>query len=119
MLYDPKWEHQTRADPFSLASLIAWLDKQPLQDSYEYECHGQCLLARYFSAAGFKNVHMFSDYFSHGEKLPGSMGKDEAVASGRAVLISKTFNWIAIGHNRTFGGALERARAFAAKGYAH
>lgn len=31
MLYDPKWEQQTKTDPYSLDNLIAWLEQQPAE----------------------------------------------------------------------------------------
>jgi hypothetical protein len=102
MLYDPKWEQKTKADPFALESLIAWLEKQPSQRAYDYDCNGHCLLAQYFTAAGFRGVNMGTREFDHGdhyeneEKLPAD------------------WNRIAIDHPRTFGAALERAKtAFA------
>ena len=45
MLYDPKWE--VKADPFSLADFIAWLETQPADERYDWhDVHG-CACARY------------------------------------------------------------------------
>jgi hypothetical protein len=65
MLYDPKWEKQTetKADPFSLASLIAWLEKQNPATRYCYVSNGECLLAQYFTARGYKNVTVGVGWF--------------------------------------------------------
>lgn len=103
MLYDPKWEKktETKADPLKLATLIAWLEKMPSDERYDYVCNGHCLLAQYFTAQGFKNVSVSGNaYWSH--RLHGaykiSMAGDP------------TFHRIAAGKPRTFGAALERAR---------
>ena len=47
MLYDPKWEQQTKANPFSLENLIAWLEKQPADAEYEFCQWENCLLAQW------------------------------------------------------------------------
>lgn len=103
MLYDPKWEkpaEQKVADPMSLASLIAWLERQPARKTYNYICNGHCLLAQYFTAMGYQNIVMLSRQFIH--------GRDTLVD------LPPHFNSIAINEPRTFGGALRRARKFAA-----
>src|SRR5580692_2560798 len=77
MLYDPKWEKpaETKADPFSLATLIAWLERQSPDARYDYACNGHCLLAQYFCAHGFQRVSVgpwslfdFVTYIDH--RLP-------------------------------------------------
>lgn len=86
MLYDPKWE--AKADPMSLAALIAWLEKQPPDSKYDFMCiSGGCLLDLYFGRCTTP-----SEYVA----FPESWRMD-----------------IAPGFPRTFGGALERARALA------
>jgi hypothetical protein len=104
MLYDPKWEKQaeTKADPFALATLIAWLESQPADVSYRYTCNGHCLLAQYFTAQGYNDVRMGDRDFDHRD-APN-------------VAIPAVFNDIAIDRgsypkDRTFGGALRRARS--------
>jgi len=100
MLYDPQWGQ--RHDPFSLASLIAWLKRQnPLED-YCYSSTGECLLARYFSEKGFTRVIMAANYFYH---FPRADGLYETAP------LPPHFNDIAKGNVRTFGAALARARA--------
>jgi hypothetical protein len=47
MLYDPKWEVETKADPFSLESLIAWLEKQPADGEYNWDDGSECLLGQW------------------------------------------------------------------------
>ena len=66
MLYDPKWE--VKADPLSLESLIAWLETQPPETEYEWtDCHGGCLIGRYFAAMGIKGP-LYSEVFDEGWK---------------------------------------------------
>lgn len=101
MLYDPKWEQETKADPFSLASLIAWLEQQPARKTYCYVSNGECLCAQYFTAMGYQRVRVNPFEFHHAggrESLPASFN---TIAHGR-------------GGQRTFGHALARARNLAA-----
>jgi len=49
---------KTKADPFSLETLIAWLEKQPLEGKYYFFSTHNCLLARYFKAQGFSKVEV-------------------------------------------------------------
>lgn len=95
MLYDPKWE--VKADPLSLESLIAWLEKQPAEQEYCYYDNGYCLLARYFSAVGFKDVEVYGWYWRHSDAT-----KD--------IPLSDAFKMIAVQGKWTFGAALKRAR---------
>jgi hypothetical protein len=103
MLYDPKW--QERHDPFSLASLIAWLERQEPLEDYCYSSTGECLLARYFAECGFNKVIMAAWFFYH---FPRPGGAYETTP------LPPHFNDIAKGKVRTFGAALSRARAFEA-----
>ena len=98
MLYDPKWEQKN--DPFSLASLIAWLERQEPLEEYCYSSTGECLLARYFAARGFSKVIMAANFFYHWPR-PG--------AGFEVVQLPPRFNDIAKGKVRTFGAALARA----------
>ena len=69
MLYDKRWDKpEVKADPFSLDSLVAWLEKQPAAKVYCYEDTGVCLLSQYFTAMGFERVFMGCTYFLHGIK---------------------------------------------------
>lgn len=97
MLYDPKWEVKTKPDVFSLASLIAWLEKQPATNEYCYMDTGLCLLGRYFTAMGFENV------------LVGGTTVDHDGI--RDAPLPEVLQKIAEGFPRTFGAALERAWA--------
>jgi hypothetical protein len=99
MLYDPQWGQKT--DPFSLASLTAWLERQDPLEEYCYSSTGECLLARYFSARGFTKVIMAANYFYHFPR---------AGALYETAPLPPHFNAIARGKVRTFGAALARAR---------
>lgn len=101
MLYNPNWDTTTKADPFTLASLIAWLETMP-DEGYDYRCNGACLLARYFASAGFENVHMFTTGFLAANHPSPSWD--------RIIPMNPVFDSIATGYPRTFGAALERAR---------
>lgn len=115
MLYDKRWEKtEIKADPFSLDSLIVWLEKQPSSQIYCYFSNGECLLSQYFTHAGFENVCMFTHGFWHGpDKIPGHVGMDEAIAMGRLTGIPRDFDHIAGWGKPTFGAALQRARKIA------
>lgn len=97
MLFDPKWEKpEVKADPFSLESLIAWLEKQPADRTYDFCQPSSCLIAEYLKARGEKNIILLSN---------------EVDALG----------WTAIVHPRptnksgwTYGKALTRARSLLA-----
>lgn len=101
MLYDPKWEVELKPDMYSLASLITWLETQRPDETYCYLDHGQCLLGQYFKAQGFTDVSIYSN----GKWKHGDMA-DEYVR------YPDIFNSIALHEPRTFGAALDRARAW-------
>jgi|GEM_PF-6578154 len=100
MLHNPNWDKTvtkaiTEPDPFTLESLIAWLEKQPAAKTY---CPGNasvCLLGQFASAMGSNNPH--SKSFELGDEEP--------------------FAKVAFDNDGecTFGAALERARAIAAR----
>jgi len=96
MLYDPKWEQQTKADPLSLESLIAWLEKQPADGEYDYTDPLNCLMCQYFSAQGLS--------------VRDAGPRDVALTDGNVIYIPSTFYNVANGDDRSMGGALARAR---------
>ena len=103
MFFDEQVAKPVTADPFSLESLVAWLEKQPAGQTYCYTDHGYCLLGQYFAAHGYKDVQVFSDpIIKHAGCLTGTPYPRE-------------FNKIALGNwndkVHTFGAALSRARA--------
>ena len=99
MLYDPRWEANN--NPFSLVSLIAWLERQDADGTYCYSATGECLLARYFRERGFNRVIMAAEFFYHWPR---------ADALYEVTALPRHFNDVAKGKIRTFGAALLRAR---------
>ena len=83
MLYDPKWNQEAKAEPLSLESLIAWLEKQSADTEYDSGNPHKCLFAQYL-----------------GRTAPALL----SVEYGRDATD------IAYGEPNTFGAALERAR---------
>lgn len=104
MLYDPKWE--VKADPLSLESLIAWLEQQPSNHFYPVTEARYCLLAQWLKSmdpatdGDTSGRHSFC-YIFRGQPINLGMFRD--VVLGISDL-----------NPRTFGAALERARALAA-----
>lgn len=99
MLYDPKWEKtETKADPLTLPALIAWLEKQPSEKRYDYMCHGECLLAQYFTAA-------------YGRAVTDAGIMAYFTDTDERIRYPETFSEVASHGESTFGDALERARA--------
>lgn len=101
MLYNTRWDKpEVKANPFSLESLIAWLETQPTNQGYCYTDHGRCLLSQYFASFGFSEVQIFSG---------GIWQHDGSPLTDQYPIV---FDAIALGNpfNRTFGAALDLAR---------
>ena len=98
MLYDPKWEVETKPDVFSLENLVAWAEKQPAEKEYDF-CCTQCYLGQYFEAHGYQVAMLGTDNVTFVDR-----GK------ARRVDLPPHFNAIAQDEPRTFGAALSRAR---------
>lgn len=95
MLYDKKWDkHQ---NPYSLDSLVSWLERQSANTAYNYISCTECLLAQYFTAMGFEDSHIGTAHFKHKE--------------GLNVALPDGFNAIAFEAPHTFGDALKRAHS--------
>lgn len=92
MLYDPKWE------ALRLESLIAWLEQQPASGEYCYDDNGDCLLHKYFSAAGMNPIWIGGHTF----ELASSPGVFQNIPDD--------MQDIAVIFPHTFGAALDRAR---------
>lgn len=103
MLYDPKWEVQTetKADPFALSTLIAWLEQQESSATYCYGDGGRCLLARYFQNHEYPNV------------LVGGFTIWLTGDTGIGRHLPKILDDVSVVKPWTYGAALERARSFA------
>lgn len=87
----------SKPDPFTLASVIAWLETMPPEVSYQWECtDGGCMIGQYSTAQGshLRYYHEQCDAF----------GADELIVA-----------CVASNRPRTFGAALIRARAYAAQ----
>lgn len=111
MLYDKRWDKtiETKSDPFSLDTLIGWLEKQPADKVYCYVDNGRCLLAQYFEAMGFKFVSVSPFDFRHHEALSTELPDHfNSIASNR----SAYEDVIESENEYTFGAALNRARMF-------
>jgi hypothetical protein len=98
MLYDPKWEQQTKADPFTLESLIAWLEKQPAATEYRYADIYGCLICKYLTAI---NIPFHSAGGCNFQ--PAALCEPRIALNGFGPVTSKP--------PYTFGAALTRARA--------
>lgn len=110
MLYDKRWDAKTKADPLSLESLIAWLEKQPATKRYHYADSSGCALHQYFTAQGFKAVSVGPRFFSYRRgtffgRLFGLCDRQE---------LPPEFNSAVNCMSQTFGTALDRARKLAA-----
>jgi len=99
MLYDPKWE-KPKADVFSLEGLIAWLEKQPADEVYDWYDIDGCVLCQYLQGAGG---------YAEPAAYPG-------------LTLSTIKNWGQQGYFEicgtapfTFGAALVRARSILSK----
>lgn len=105
MLYDPKWEQQTKADPFKLETLIAWLESQDPNQQYDYwDCKGRCLYGQYMTHHGIPwSEARASDVYR------------EKGADPNKIYREWFYNKIAVTEPYTFGGALERARKLQAR----
>jgi len=86
----------TKPDPFKLDTLIAWLEKQPADKTYTYSEPCGCLLADYFTQSGFSEVAVDPFAFEH---------------SGGRTEIPADFDVVSCEGARTYGAALDRARA--------
>ena len=109
MLYDKRWEKpEVKADPFSLESLIAWLEKQPADKPYDYIDSTNCLLCQYFRSVGF-NVYTLS---GNDFDIRGRLGFIEF-----PVILQNVSQGDYETERRrawTYGAALARARAYVA-----
>jgi hypothetical protein len=96
MLFDPNnWDQRTKADPLSLASLLAWLEQQPPRARYRYDEPSACLIAQWIRAVAPERDHLLRPH--EVSALFGGCG-DHIVLGD-------------LGDRQTFGAALERARA--------
>ena len=113
-LDDRNWV-ETKPEVFSLADLVAWLETQDPTTEYDYTDTSYCLVGQYTIARGGERVA--DSYIIGGRRL-------SSLAGG---LLEAGLHAVAAGYRRglpcrwpfdgtkTFGAALERARALLAK----
>ena len=95
MLYDKRWDAKVEAKPLSLDGLIAWLERQPAGDSYNWhDCNGGCLIAQYGFAVGI-------------DRLDADCKGIDAIFGGNG----GSYSEICGSAPFTFGAALKRALA--------
>ena len=99
MLYNKDWDKtHIKADPFSLESLIAWLEKQPTQGQYSYWDNCGCMFHRYLTAMGL-DVATVGGYSYTLRSAPKMF-----------LPLGTTFEDVAAETPHTFAAALDRAR---------
>ena len=96
MLYDYRRWEKVKAAPFTMESLIAWAERQPADQEYDYWDHQRCFLGQYFEAHGFHVVQVGCGYVNVGHDV---------------IKLPPHFDEIAKAEPRTFGAALARALA--------
>ena len=105
MLYDKRWDKkfETKADPRSLYALIAWLEMQPCDGTYDFTDPSNCLLARYLK---FHGRTQSSEYTLGAEDAGAFFGDGGFVIHGNPGMrgTAAPGSW-------TFSAALDRARA--------
>jgi hypothetical protein len=85
MLFDPRWQNTRK---HSLSDFVAWLELQPADGTYVWDDSHVCLCAQYYGMKDWYPV-------------------DDAIGARDGVRLDN----IAKKWPRTYGGALERARA--------
>ena len=106
MLYDPKWEQKTKAEPFSKAHVIAWLETMPADGAYCYTDGGHCLIAQYLTYLGHTNVSVGPLGYYDSDQTEKS-ATPHIYGNG---LAPKFLHRAASTGNYKFGEALERVR---------
>jgi hypothetical protein len=89
-----------KPEPFSLESLIAWLENQEAAETYCFTLTRECIWAKYTFALGGTIQFSPHRYQIGGHSLEvGPLDRSWREA-------------VAVGLPKTFGGALKRARAY-------
>jgi hypothetical protein len=84
--------------PIKLDELVDWMAPQPPETEYVYSDPGRCPTALFLEASGFHDV----------EVVPG-----KATFAGGEKEIPPEVDFVLCGMPRTFGAAVDRARALA------
>lgn len=90
MLYDKRWDKKLKTDPHTVEAFIAWLEKKPAGEKYNWVCINGCVVAQYR-----RFVH---------KQFPWPVLDDMLGSDAAHRLIGSPKPW-------TFGAALKRARA--------
>ena len=90
MLFNPKW----KSDEATLDGFIAWLERQDPSQEYQYSPATTCAISRYLGSIGIT----YDDFVD---------GSFEQLCAWNTHITHPG--------EQTFGAALERAKAFAAK----
>lgn len=103
----PEFDVPVRLDPFSLESLIAWLEKQDGDAEYCWFGRGHCLYAQYALAMGLGKSQFTFNLIAFGNSAYNNLiaGMREKYDSGAG----EPFN-LAFPSPHTFSAALSRAR---------
>lgn len=99
MLYNKNWDRpEVKADPLTIESVVAWLEKMPPANRYDYRrCDGHCLYGQYMAFHGF----------AWGESgACGPVRGDDT----RTQFCIEVYENVAQPQPWTFGAALDRAR---------
>lgn len=97
MLYNPAWCDPA---PLTLPKLIAWLERQPAEQPYDFFCNGGCLIGKYLRSCGYDKVW-----------VGGWEWRPDGVKDHKG---SQYMDWriqeVAVNRPATYGAALSRAR---------
>lgn len=96
---------EAKPAPFTLESLIAWLETKQADEEYCYSRTGECLIAHYLKeVCGYARPNIGSTFYSD---LDGPVRMRD---------LPPKWDDIALRGPHTFGAALIRARAYQARG---
>lgn len=100
----------TGPDPASIDGLIHWLERKNPEETYLWELPQCCLFGQYGQAMGWGNINTA---YSAAVKALGGTPRSPFSAQG-TIADAEPFGRLAHTQPHTFGGALERARAWKA-----
>lgn len=99
MLYNANW-NKPRPNPKSMAAVVQWLETKNPEQEYDYCDSGECLAAQYNDSIGRE----YDLHWALGKGFFGSFSR-------RFNTFDYRLENVACDYPRTFGAALERARA--------
>lgn len=100
MLYDKRWDKPVKADTFSVAGLIAWLETQSPEQEYNWSDIDGCVLCNYLRAV----TGVSRPAGTYWVNKTGGLGRNTLGPDWGYWEICQTLPW-------TYGAALTRARA--------